>query len=126
MNTNIFGTNIKKLRAINGISRKELAAAINTTYRSVASWETGEKMPRLNKLKEIATYFNVTEAYLLNHAIRDQELFENIDGDPLERLTRLLYDKYMSVPDEYKPQVERELIRYAELLRIEATHKNEK
>ena len=79
-------------------------------------------MPRLSKLKEISTFFNVTEAYLLNHTIRDQELLDSVEGDPLERLTRLLYDKYMSIPDEHKPKVERELLRYAEILRIEATH----
>lgn len=122
MDTNIFGNNLKKLRAIKGMTRKDLAEALDTTYRSVCAWENGEKMPRLNKLKEIASFFNVTEAYLLNHNIRDQELLENVEGDPLERLTRLLYDKYMSIPDEQKPKVERELLRYAELLRIEATH----
>ncbi len=122
LDKNIFGNNIKKLRAIKGLSRKELAEALDTTYRSVSAWETGEKMPRLSKLKEISTFFNVTEAYLLNHTIRDQELLDSVEGDPLERLTRLLYDKYMSIPDEHKPKVERELLRYAEILRIEATH----
>lgn len=31
----------------------------------------------------------------------------------------------MSVPDKYKPEVERELIRYADLLKLEANLKNE-
>lgn len=38
---------------------------LNTTYRTVSSWETGEKTPRLNKLEEIATYLNVSVSSLL-------------------------------------------------------------
>ncbi len=40
---NVLGKNIKKLRALKGVARKEMANDLKTTYRTVSSWETGEK-----------------------------------------------------------------------------------
>lgn len=42
---NVLGKNIKKLRALKGVNRKEMAENLKTTYRTVSSWETGEKNP---------------------------------------------------------------------------------
>jgi transcriptional regulator with XRE-family HTH domain len=125
MKKNILGKKIKKLRTIRGLDRYELAADLNTTYRTISSWETGEKIPRINKIHEIANYFNVSEAYLLNHMISDDELLQRVEGeeDPVHRLSQLLYDKYMSVPEEYKPYIEKELLRYANFLLIEVDEK---
>jgi transcriptional regulator with XRE-family HTH domain len=120
------GKKYKKLRTIRGLDRYELAADLNTTYRTISSWETGEKIPRINKIHEIANYFfNVSEAYLLNHMISDDELLQRVEGeeDPVHRLSQLLYDKYMSVPEEYKPYIEKELLRYANFLLIEVDEK---
>lgn len=114
---NVLGKNIKKLRALKGVSRKEMGKDLKTTYRTVSSWETGEKKPRLNKLEEIANYFNVNTASLLKNEIPDKELLNTIKGeDPVERLARLLYEKYMSVPDKHKPRIEEELLKYANKL----------
>ncbi|MHB0803066.1 helix-turn-helix transcriptional regulator [Bacillus thuringiensis] len=117
---NILGKNIKKLRAIKGISRKEMAEDLNTTYRTVSSWEIGEKKPRLNKLEEIANYLGVNASTLFKNEIPDDELLKSIKGeDPVERLARLLYEKYMSVPDKHKPRIEEELLKYANHLKME-------
>lgn len=125
MSQNIFGKNLRKLRAIKGVSQTEFAKAMKVSVSAVSSWESGEKKPRLNKISQIAAYFNVTEPYLLTHTIRDEDLFNDTEEDPINRLARLLYDRFMSVPDKYKPDVERELIRYADLLKLEANLKNE-
>lgn len=117
---NVLGKNIKKLRALKGVARKEMANDLKTTYRTVSSWETGEKKPRLNKLEEIANYFDVNTASLLKSEIPDKELLNTIKGeDPVERLARLLYEKYMSVPDEHKPRIEEELLKYANKLTMQ-------
>ena len=41
--------------------------------------------------------------------ISDDELLQRVEGeeDPVHRLSQLLYDKYMSVPEEYKPYIEK-------------------
>jgi transcriptional regulator with XRE-family HTH domain len=119
---NVVGKNIKKLRAKKGVSRKEMAwEDLNTTYRTVSSWETGEKKkPRLNKLEEIASYLNVSVPSLLKNEIPDEDLLKSIKGeDPVERLARLLYERYMSVPDKHKPRIEEELLKYASQLKTQ-------
>lgn len=57
--------------------------------------------------------------------ISDDELLQRVEGeeDPVHRLSQLLYDKYMSVPDEYKPYIEKELLRYTNFLLIEVDEK---
>ncbi|MGU9545896.1 helix-turn-helix domain-containing protein [Bacillus cereus] len=125
MNQEVLGKNIRKLRAIKGVNQTEFAKAMSVSVSAVSSWEKGEKKPRLNKISQIASYFNVTEAYLLTHNIRDEDLWNETEEEPIERLARLLYDRFMSVPDKYKAEVERELIRYADLLKLEANLKNE-
>lgn len=121
---NILGKNIKKLIAIKGVDRKQMAKDLGTTYRTVSSWITGEKKPRLNKLEEIASYLGVNTASLLQSEIPDAKILKTVKGeDPVERLARLLHEKYMSVPDEYKPQTERELLKYATKLKMEVAQK---
>lgn len=78
------------------------------------------KKPRLNKLEEIANYFDVNTASLLKSEIPDKELLNTIKGeDPVDRLARLLYEKYMSVPDKHKPRIEEELLKYANKLTMQ-------
>ncbi|MDA2637885.1 helix-turn-helix domain-containing protein [Bacillus cereus] len=128
MNPNVFGQNIKKLRTMRGLSRYELADDLNISYRTISSWEVGEKMPRIHTIHKLAEYFNVSESYLLHQVISDEELFQRVEGeeDPVHRLARLLYDKYMSVPEEYRPKIERELLRYANFLKLEAEEEHKK
>lgn len=115
---NILGKNIKKLRALKGLDRKELAEGVGTTYRTVSSWETGEKKPRLNKLEEISKFLGVETSVLLKQELlTDEYLLNSIKNEaPVERLAQMLYERYMSVPDKYKPHLEEELLRYASKL----------
>lgn len=121
MKTNIFGKNIKKLRAIKGLNRKEFANAINTPYSTVSSWESGEKIPKIDRIPAIAKFFNVSESQLLHHPMSDTEIFEKNDfgTDPIERMAKILIEKYRNVPEEHKPRIEKEILRIAHLLQIE-------
>lgn len=121
MDTNTFGKNIRKLRAIRGLSRKEFAEAINTPYSTVASWENGDKIPTIERLPIIAKFFNVSESRLLHHQMSDTEILknENSETDPIERMAKILIEKYRNVPEEHKPRIEKEILRIARLLEIE-------
>ncbi|HDT6579472.1 MULTISPECIES: helix-turn-helix domain-containing protein [Bacillus cereus group] len=118
---NIFGTNLKRLRGIKGLSRKDLSKEINLPYSTITSWELGEKMPKLERIPLLAKFFGVTEAELLYIPLSNEEILEKDTSgeDPIKRLTNILYDKYKNVPDQYKPQIEKEILRYANLLRME-------
>ncbi|OTY16387.1 transcriptional regulator [Bacillus mycoides] len=121
MENYIFGKNIKKLRAIKGLSRKEFADAINTPYSTVSSWESGEKTPKIERIPAIAKFFNVSESQLLHHPMSDTEIFEKSDfgTDPIERMAKILIEKYRNIPEEHKPRIEKEILRIAHLLQIE-------
>ncbi|MGE6553046.1 helix-turn-helix domain-containing protein [Bacillus mycoides] len=121
MENNIFGRNLTKLRVIRGLSKKDFAEAINTPYSTVASWERGEKIPKIERLPAIAKFFNVSEAHLLNNSMADTDIGDSTDlpSDPIERMAQILVEKYRNVPDEHKPRIEKEILRIAQLLRIE-------
>ncbi|ANS52406.1 MULTISPECIES: helix-turn-helix domain-containing protein [Bacillus cereus group] len=121
MENTTFGKNLTKLRVIRGLSKKEFAKAINTPYSTVASWERGEKIPKIERLPTIAKFFNVSEAYLLNNVTDDNDILETTElpTDPIERMAQILIEKYRNIPDEHKPRVEKEILRIAQLLRIE-------
>ncbi|EOQ00413.1 helix-turn-helix domain-containing protein [Bacillus cereus] len=120
INKNIFGHNLKKLRAIKGVSRKEFAEAINTPYSTVASWENGDKTPKIERLPMIADYFNVNESRLLHNPMSENDMLKNDDEvDPIERMANILIQKYRNMPEEHKPRFEKEVLRIARLLQIE-------
>ena len=67
----MIGEKIYKLRKEFNVSQEELAMAINTSRQSVSKWELGDSYPEVNKLKDIASFFNVSTDYLLNYDIEN-------------------------------------------------------
>ena len=60
---------IAELRKAKGISQEQLAEALNTTRQAVSKWERGESYPDVDRLKELAVYFNASIDYLLNYDV---------------------------------------------------------
>ena len=58
---------IQKLRESRNIERKQLAKDLDVSYSSLSKYESGERTPDCLMIKKIATYFNVSTDYLLNH-----------------------------------------------------------
>lgn len=56
---------IKELRKERSMSTKDLAHIFNVTERTVQRWETGERIPPVDTIIEIAKFFEVTTDYLL-------------------------------------------------------------
>lgn len=69
---------IIKLRKEKGLSQEDLGNAINVSRQAISKWEAEQTKPDIDKLKEIASYFNVSFDYLLNDEI---ESFENTEKD---------------------------------------------
>lgn len=90
---------IKELREKKGITQKELANALNVTQTAITYWETGKREPSAEIIEKIATYFDVTPAYIMgwedskpeNYYLNEkttkiaQDIFENKE-------LRLLFD----------------------------------
>ena len=58
---------IQKLRESRNIERKQLAKDLDVSYSSLSKYESGERTPDCFMIKKIASYFNVSTDYLLNH-----------------------------------------------------------
>ncbi|MCL2745888.1 MAG: helix-turn-helix domain-containing protein [Coriobacteriia bacterium] len=63
--TQIFASNIRKLRSRNGVTGEELASALRVSQSTVSDWENAKKMPREGSLEKIAAYFGVSKTELL-------------------------------------------------------------
>ena len=50
---------IYELRKKINVSQEGFAMAINTSRQSASKWELGDSYPKVNKLKDIASFFNV-------------------------------------------------------------------
>ena len=64
---------IIKLRKEKGLSQEEFGNAINVSRQAISIWESEQTKPDIDKLKEIAKFFNVSYDYLLNDEIDNIE-----------------------------------------------------
>lgn len=58
---------LKELRKEKKLTQKVVAEIFGITQSTWQRWECGKAKDRNNRLKEIADYFGVTEAYLLGY-----------------------------------------------------------
>ena len=64
---------IIKLRKEKGLSQEEFGNAINVSRQAVSKWESEQTKPDIDKLKDIAKFFDVSYDYLLNDEIDNIE-----------------------------------------------------
>ena len=55
-----FNENLKYLRKKEGLTQEELAEKLNVSRQSVTKWESGQSLPDIEKVKEIAYMFSVS------------------------------------------------------------------
>lgn len=60
---------IIKLRKEKGLSQEEFGNTINVSRQAVSKWESEQTKPDIDKVKDIAKFFNVSYEYLLNDDI---------------------------------------------------------
>ena len=73
-----IGENIKRLRAMHGLSQKELAQIAGVSDKAVSTWENGTKEPRMGAVQKIADHFGLKKSNL----IEDNGLEINITPAP--------------------------------------------
>lgn len=78
-----FGKKLRECREAKGLSQKELAKLLNTSYSVIGKYERDEMLPSIEAAKKIAKLIDTTVGYLLGET--DEE---NILKDP-EMLKRL-------------------------------------
>lgn len=63
----IFAANLKKHMALAGKSRKEVCQALGYSYFTFSDWVNGKKMPRMDKVEQLANYFGVLKSDLIEN-----------------------------------------------------------
>ncbi|PDZ43715.1 helix-turn-helix domain-containing protein [Bacillus wiedmannii] len=117
----ILQENLKKLRALKGLSRKKISEELNIPYSTYAGWENGFREPDISTLKNLASYYKISMDDLLSPEIitSEDDKFKLIS-----RFSKNLYETYMSVPDKYKPELEEKLIAYMKEFKAQHEKRN--
>jgi transcriptional regulator with XRE-family HTH domain len=84
----IFGQRLRELRLERGWNQSDLADKLKMSKSTIAEYESGKKLPRPEKLKEIANVFNTSTDYLLGQT--------NIK-EPVDQLQKLLHEKVTDI-----------------------------
>ena len=61
----IFSENLKMYMALNGKSRKDVCEALGYSYFTFSDWVNGKKMPRMDKVEQLANYFGILKSDLI-------------------------------------------------------------
>lgn len=95
---------IRELRLENGLTQKDLAAAVNTTNKVIWTYENGIAKPNIEILQKMAEYFACSIDYLLGRenesgvietkgkelSAREKECLENFSSLSVEGKQRVL------------------------------------
>lgn len=63
------------------LGQTQIAKRLNVSQATVAMWENGKRMPSLEKMEEIADFFNVDIDYLYGRQDVRKKISFNNDGD---------------------------------------------
>ena len=83
----IIGKNLLRLRKNAKLTQVELADTFNYSDKSVSKWETGESLPSVEVLYDVAKFYNVTLNDLVND--NEEELIKTEDKKKKEHNFRL-------------------------------------
>ena len=109
---------IKKLRKKKNLSQRDLAKEINLSPSTIAMYETGKRKPDADKLKQIASYFNVSIDYLLGNTDERKPVNELIKNEEAVEIEELL-ERYqvMLEGDELDESAKKSVIDFLRLLK---------
>lgn len=104
----MIGDEIRLLRIRQDITQKELARQINVAPSTVSMYEQNRRMPDIETIKRIASYFNVRVEILLDAAVPIQEAVttsqqeddSSLSGTALSEAEYMLLDTFRTLPKE--------------------------
>lgn len=78
-----FGTNIKKIRQVKGLSQKAFADLFDLNRGVISSYEEGRAEPKIDTILKVANYFNLNLDKLLTEILQVNHLVSVSDIDHL-------------------------------------------
>lgn len=70
----LFGTNIKKIRQVKGLSQKAFADLFDLNRGVISSYEEGRAEPKIETILKVAGHFNLTLDKLLTEPVQENQL----------------------------------------------------
>ena len=98
-----FGTNLRNIRIRKGITQQELAKALDCSQGSITAYENGTRIPPLNVLEQIASFFRVPIADLLptiDGLERDDPVNAIAESLHTNKKLQLLFDRTRYMDDK--------------------------
>lgn len=89
----MFNERMKALREEKGLYQKELAEKLSISRASIAMYESGERIPNLESLVNIADFFEVSLDYLLgriNNRALDRAIPGKVDQEFVNLATQIV------------------------------------
>jgi transcriptional regulator with XRE-family HTH domain len=82
------GQNIKKLRGMKGLTRYQLAEAVDVAYSTIGLWETGKTFPRSSAIEKLSILLEVPKDMILGESA-EIELFKDDKNKTVIDLTTI-------------------------------------
>lgn len=94
--TQIFAKNLSRLLELNHISQREIAKILSVSSSTVSSWCTGQKIPRMDKIERLASFFGVSKSDLIEGKptpVTESGLIDPIDVQFMQLVSQLTPDQ---------------------------------
>lgn len=91
----ILGIKIKELRKINGLTQTDLATAVDVSLDTVKNWEQGYNYPTIDKLQDLADFFNCDYDFLFGKQTKPIKQLSDIShctGISYNSVQQLIYN----------------------------------
>ena len=85
----MFGDILKQIRIDAGLKQSELADKLNISTSTIGMYEQNRRNPDPETLKKIATYFDVSVDFLLEHISSEKVLSKKAEKDIAKKLDEL-------------------------------------
>lgn len=63
----IFANNLNRYMQINGKTQADLIKDLKYSSSTISNWCTGQKIPRMDKIEQLATYFGINKSDLIEN-----------------------------------------------------------
>lgn len=93
-----FGSRLRMLRKSKNITLEQLADKFHLNKSSISRYERGEQSPAIDTVKELAEYFNVSVAFLMegdngqSDTSESEKNIEDLKKEIISSLNELDYD----------------------------------
>ena len=76
-NRDIFSMNLRYQMDLHGKSRQDISDALGISYFTITSWVNGSKYPRMNKVEQLAKYFDISISDLVERKMTEEKEKDN-------------------------------------------------